>query len=99
MKVQQDITLIIKMGNLLIRITGMGIMDELSNVGITGECFTDSMKNDNSIIYWSTMIKQSDPVDIINQQIRDAAIQAVTDLGYIVDPVDSKTLLGGALRI
>lgn len=85
------------MANIIIRITGMGAVGNLSMLSITGEARTDDMKKDDPSVFWETTVSISDL--LMNSKIADSAIAAALQAGFVVNVLDMKTIIGGVLRL
>jgi hypothetical protein len=55
--------------------------------------------SDGNSVSWSAMIPMNGTALTINQIIRDAALQEVTNAQYEVGPNDKKTILGAAVGV
>ena len=69
------------------------------DVIIAGEARCSGMSSQDSSIEWSIQIDPGALAASINDAIKDAAIVAADDRGFVVGALDKKTLLAGAVGL
>jgi len=84
------------MAHIIIQVTGMGALENTSDVYIGGNCRTSDMTSNDASVTWSAQVSPNALASAVNQAIKDAAVTAAGDAGHTVGALDKKNVLGGA---
>ena len=87
------------MADIIIHVTGMGALENTTDVFVGGDCRTSDMVTADPSLYWSAQVGVSDLAATINTACKNAAILVAADSGHTVGALDKKTLLGGAVGL
>ena len=84
------------MADLLVRVTGMGALEETADIFIGGECRTSDMTVEDASVSWQAQVAVGALAATMNTAIKNAAVTAAGDAGHTVGALDKKNVLGGA---